>query len=243
MAGRVVDLLSSPHLAAEALLPWLLNGTLAPAERGELEAHLQACPQCAADLGRQRELMALYASSPAPEPACDSEAALARLQARLRDDAELLPAPSSAAKHAPGHATARPAARPAIQATSPWRWWPLALALQLGIILAFGATLWLQFNAAPNDAGAAYRGLAAPTQRDAGDAIVIFDPATSEAGLRTALQRAGARVVDGPTAQGAYVVRFDAVAVQTEVAVQTAIAVLRADRAVIRVESLAPVNR
>ena len=32
MGGRIVDLLSTPHLATEALLPWLLNDTLTSAD-------------------------------------------------------------------------------------------------------------------------------------------------------------------------------------------------------------------
>ena len=42
MGGRIVDLLSTPHLATEALLPWLLNDTLTSAERSQVEAHLMS---------------------------------------------------------------------------------------------------------------------------------------------------------------------------------------------------------
>lgn len=212
MAGRIVDLLSSPHLATEAVLPWLLNDTLTPAERHEVEAHLAACPACRAELARQREVMALYAASPAPDLATESETSWARLMARLHHET----APSPRVKRA-------------------WRWWPVAFALQMGVILALGAALWLQLLAASSTTPA-YRGLAASAQRAAGDALVVFDPRASEAALRSALQRAGARLVDGPTAGGAYVVRFEQPAL-------AALATLRADAVVVRAESLTAEHR
>lgn len=222
MGGRIVDLLSSPHLAAEAMLPWLLNDTLPASERREVEAHLQSCAQCRGELARQREMMALYAATPGEQPPADSAAAFARLLPRLRDDCE----------------------RPAARASRPERgaqgarWWPLAFALQLGVIAALGAALWLQVTtAARNDTPAVYRGLAGPAQREAGDALVVFDPKASEADMRRALQRAGARIVDGPTATGAYVVRFD------RDAAHPALTALQADSAVMRAETLAAEGR
>lgn len=222
MGGRIVDLLSSPHLTTETLLPWLLNDTLPASERREVEAHLSSCAQCRAELARQRELMSLYTASPVADAPTDSAAPWARMLTRLGDGAEA------------------PAARAGApdRGTRAARWWPLAFALQLGVIAALGATLWLQFtSSARNDAPAVYRGLADPGQQAAGDALVVFDPQASEADVRRALLRAGARIVDGPTAAGAYVVRFD------RDAAHPALTVLRADRAVVRAETLAAENR
>lgn len=219
MGGRIVDLLNSPHRATEALLPWLLNGTLSQAERAEVDAHLQACPQCREELARQRELMAAYRASPLPEAQLDGEAALARLRTRLRADA--------ARPTLPQRLVARGRALAA-------RWWPATVALQMGVILALGASLWMQLNASPQgDAAALYRGLGAAEQRATGDALVIFDPRAGEAELRGALLRAGARVVDGPTATGAYIVRFDGGHTPSK------LAALRGEAAVRRVDSLA----
>lgn len=209
MGGRIVDLLSAPHLATEALLPWLLNGTLEDSERADVEAHLRSCAQCRAELDRQRELMALYAASPAPRPVAAGSPA--RLLARLNE----------------------PPARSALdRLRSALRWWQLGAALQLGAILALGATLWVQLDPPSADTPPAYRGLSDGTQRAAGDALVVFDSAASAAEMRSALQRAGARIIDGPTAAGAYVVRFDD-------ATQAALDALRGERAVVRIDSLA----
>jgi anti-sigma factor RsiW len=220
VVGRIVDLLSSPHLASEALLPWMLNDTLTPAERRELEAHLQSCALCRDELARQRELMALYAASPVPEPETNSDVAFARLMERLQTDTAVAAMPSRAVSRAGTAARGR----------------RTVFAVQMGVSIALGATFGWTFSqlqiTASDDARGAYRGLAVSAAPGAGDAIIVFDPKASEADLRRVLQRAGARIVDGPTAANAYVVRFDGPAAER------AIAVLRADSAVLRVETL-----
>jgi len=42
-------------------LPWLLNGTLAPAERHEVEAHAAECPRCRAALAETRSAWEVFA--------------------------------------------------------------------------------------------------------------------------------------------------------------------------------------
>jgi anti-sigma factor RsiW len=50
-----------------------------------------------------------------------------------------------------------------------------------------------------------YRTLSAPLSPADGNLIVIFTPESPEAALRTMLMQNGARIVDGPTSVGAYV--------------------------------------
>lgn len=216
MGGRIVDLLSAPHLATEALLPWLLNGTLADSERASVEAHLQACPQCRAEADRQRELMSLYVAAP-PAIGLAAAESLARLQGRLGRDP----------------------VRDAIgRVREALNWWRLGAALQFGIILALGTALWLQLDPmSRGDAPRDYRGLSDPTRSVAGDALVVFEADASAAEIGNALQRAGARIVDGPTASGAYVVRLE------RDAGAAALDALRRERAVKRADSLAADSR
>ena len=214
MGGRIVDLLSTPHLATEALLPWLLNDTLTSAERSQVEAHLRSCAQCRAELAQQKQLQSHYSDAATPAPALDIDAAFARLLPRLDDQ----PVRS---------------ARGPLWPRQPAHWWQLGLAVQMGVILALSLALLLQLKpTTQNEDVAAYRGLAAATQRATGDALVVFDPNASEAQMRATLQRVGARIVDGPTAAGAFVVRFD------DDPTAAVLASLRSDPAIVRVESL-----
>lgn len=214
MGGRIVDLLSAPHLATEALLPWLLNDTLTSAERSEVEAHLRSCAQCRAELAQQKQLQLHYSDTATPDPALDIDAAFARLLPRLDDQ--------------PVRSPRRP-----LWARQPVSWWQLGLAVQMGVILALSSALLLQLKpTTQNEDAPAYRGLAATAQRATGDALVVFEPNASEAQVRATLQRAGARIVDGPTAAGAFVVRFD------DDPTAAMLASLRSDPAIVRVESL-----
>ena len=84
------------HQAAQAVLPWLLNGTLAGEERAGVERHLQECAPCRADLDALR---ALRASAAQPDPDCDPEHALARLLPALdAGEAPTMPAGSSGSR-------------------------------------------------------------------------------------------------------------------------------------------------
>ena len=214
MGGRIVDLLSTPHLATEALLPWLLNDTLTSAERSQVEAHLRSCAQCSAELAQQKQLQSHYSGAATPDPGLDIDAAFARLLPRLDDQ------------------PVRSARRP-LWPQQPVRWWQLGLAVQMGVILALASALLFQLKPTTQNADvAAYRGLAASAQRATGDALVVFDPNASETQMRATLQRAGARIVDGPTAAGAFVVRFE------DDPTAAMLASLRSDPAIVRVESL-----
>lgn len=212
MAGRVFEFLSSPHRSAEALMPWLLNGTLNPAERRKLEAHLHDCAACRAELERQRHVAALYCTATTAEPEPDGSAALARLTERL--DAEAAP-PERRSGRVFG--------------------WRMVAALQFCVIAALVWTVWaLRPDATESgERVASYRGLGAPAAPASGDAIVFFVPEATEIEIRRTLHRAGARIIDGPTASGAYVLRFQADATET------ALSALRRDDTVARVEHLA----
>jgi hypothetical protein len=57
------------------------------------------------------------------------------------------------------------------------------------------------------DPGADYRLLGSRDRDVAGNVIVMFAPDTTDRELRAALGQVDGRIVDGPTASGAYIVR------------------------------------
>jgi hypothetical protein len=74
------------------------------------------------------------------------------------------------------------------------------------VALAAAAAVALIVVVAPRPEDSGYRLLGSDDAVQVGNAIVLFSPDTTERDLRAALTRAGARLVDGPTASGAYVV-------------------------------------
>ena len=79
-----------------------------------------------------------------------------------------------------------------------------ARATQVALAAAAAVALIVVVAPRPDDGG--YRLLGSDDAVQVGNAIVLFSPDTTERDLRAALTRAGARLVDGPTASGAYVV-------------------------------------
>ena len=77
--------------------------------------------------------------------------------------------------------------------------------------IAAAAALTLIVVVAPVERGSGeYRLLGSDSGDRSGNAIVLFSPDTAERDMRAALERADAKLVDGPTASGAYIVRVPA---------------------------------
>jgi hypothetical protein len=171
-----------PHAETRLLLPWLANGTLEGAELERVQAHLERCPACREDLAIECNLRAGGQDG----PPLSAQRAFARLQPRL------------------GVQETRGAGRWAgLAAANDARWLRLLAAAQFGALLVLGVALGLTL-ARPGPGEATYRTLGAQTAARA-DIVVRFDPATPESELRRVLQASGARVVDGPSAAGAWV--------------------------------------
>jgi anti-sigma factor RsiW len=82
---------------------------------------------------------------------------------------------------------------------------PLGWALAAQAAAAFLVAIFLPGET--DRQGEVYHALGSETRTDAGNVIVLFAPETRERAVRKTLSEAGARVVDGPTASGAYVLR------------------------------------
>jgi Putative zinc-finger len=185
----VTELLPPGVHGQALLLPWYLSGTLAESEQREVTGHLASCASCRAELAaltRDRHLVR-EALSAAPGPSRD-----------LRT--EVLSKIANASTAGP------PAVPPAAKSRGGWRVWPLgragmALAASL-ILVEFGVIVRLAYSPAPPSV--VTRGLGSPTTR----LRLLVDANASQAALTDFLRSLHARIVDGPSADGAYVVEI-----------------------------------
>jgi hypothetical protein len=161
------------------LLPWYLVGRLEGAEQAKLEAHLKVCRSCQAELRTEEALEAEIARLPA-----GVEAGWADMVRRVRGDA------------ADASATAY------LGRAMPWFGW--AAAGILAVVLVVGAELRPHPTQAPP---AKYHALSDASGAPAGNVVVVLRPEASARAIRQALEASGAKIVDGPTSAGAFVLR------------------------------------
>jgi hypothetical protein len=192
-----------------------VNGTLEGEDLALVNLHLQDCARCQRELQWQRELQTAYVESDISPDAAQS---FNRLRPRL-----------SQVRTGRRHAVCSinlPGLRGFPQQWSTW-----AVAAQFGVIVVLSALLVSGGELSPT-----YRTLGASeaSQPAMGSLVVIFDPTITEAEMRRILLGIGARVVDGPTKAGAYVLHLP----PQEAA--AALKSLRAERSVTLAESLGP---
>ncbi|MEG8022230.1 zf-HC2 domain-containing protein [Sphingomonas aerolata] len=179
------------HAEAHLLLPWYVTGQLDAVETAFVAEHLAECGACRADLVQERHLADAVARNTGETG--DSWAAMA---ARLDATSSM-----SVATAAQRRRTRDPlrAARRAVMRPRTLRW---VVAAQFVAVLALGAqTLTQRSDGRPG----AYHVLGDAGATHSGNVLAMFRPEASEAAFRRALQASGARLVDGPTASGAYV--------------------------------------
>lgn len=181
--AEIIKLRNNPHEEVQELLPWLVNGTLNHDEVAFVEAHLADCAECQGELAAERQLAAAIESSP-----IDSEAAWERMEQRLE-------------------AAARPQFRPLAS------WWrkrvPIGWAVASPVAAAAALALVVVNVPARQPVEPQYRALGAPDAAQTPNLIVQFQPATRVSDMQGALQSVDARLVDGPTETGAYLLHVD----------------------------------
>lgn len=181
--AEIIKLRNNPHDEVQELLPWLVNGTLSPEESRTVDAHLGDCAECRADLDAERQLAA--AVSALPLNAADG---WERMEQRLdrQPSSDFQPRQNFWRRRIPiGWAIASP--------------------------LAAGAAVGLIFvNVTPTQPiEPQYRALGSAAVAQPANLVVQFAPATRVSDMQQALASADARLVDGPTATGAYLLRVD----------------------------------
>jgi hypothetical protein len=188
--SQVLPFQASMHRQADRLLPWLVNGTLEGEQLEQVQRHLGSCARCQQEARDLQRLQRLYRGLEAPPPAPE---AFERLRRRLP----------------PGYASDRGSAWRAwrTRAGRAWRGAPpvlrWTLAAQLLLVAALGLAQWRVEPAATP----AYRTLGAPAAitSPGQQLVVVFEPGLSEARMRALLRASGARIIDGPSEAGAYV--------------------------------------
>jgi hypothetical protein len=183
VTGRIIRLHGGPHDEIRALLPWYVTGRLEAGDHARVAAHLKTCRACQEDVEFERRLEVEVAAAP-----MDVEQGWMAMRRRLAQT----PARRRLSDRLGG-----------LWQTPTWLGW--ALASQALLIVAAGALTLRDKSPAPP--AAVYRALGAPTRPTAGNALLMFRPDTPERVLRRILQVADARLIDGPTAAGAYVVK------------------------------------
>jgi hypothetical protein len=167
----------------QKLLPWYVNRTLSKHETELVEAHLSECEECRDDFAVERTLPRDIAIQP-----LDVDNGWAAMQRRMAEAAE--------------EAT--------IGQASPRRWpvspgWLLSGALAASVALAVILTNMQSDTPAQNT----YRTLGSGASSAEGQIVVLFKPDTTEQQMRIILAAQNARLIDGPTASGAYVLHID----------------------------------
>jgi hypothetical protein len=168
----------------QKLLPWFVNGTLDSHESARVQGHLAECEECRDDLAGERQLARAVASLP-----LNADDGWKAMQLRL---AEAAPARG---RLAPARLVGRRV--------------PLGWAMAGSLAASFALALVMtgfRPGAAPQQT---YHTLGSAPSAAQGHAVVLFKPDTTEQQMRVILSAQGARVVDGPTAAGAYVLHID----------------------------------
>jgi len=186
MSGRILKFDDSAHRAADAMLPWFVNGTLEGDELAAVEQHVHECPRCRREVDLLEQLQAVCAID---APALDATPSYRLLHERIAGRRRL--------------ASLRDRVRGLFR---PWQrapaWAKWAIAAQFAGIVMLAVRVAMPVSESARN----FETLGAPTGHTArgGTVAVVFVPEVTEAELRRIVQAAGARVVDGPTESNAY---------------------------------------
>ncbi len=181
--AKIIRFNGDRHRETQVSLPWYVMDQLDDAERAEVEAHLADCAACRHELEVERELAAQVVSLP-----LIADAGWAAVSRRMHGQTH----PGFIQRT--GHAL-----KGLFSQSNQLRW---LVAVQLLALVVVGSAYVLTTRPA-----AEYHALSDRPTYDAGNVIAIFRPDVSEQQFRATLIASNARVVDGPTASGAYVLR------------------------------------
>lgn len=181
--GNIIQFEADRHDELRKQLPWYATGQLSPEDRARVEAHLAVCEECRHEVHFENRLEEEIRKMP-----IDVDQSWARMRDKIAEDASLRPLHRAGRK---------------LHQLPAWTSWAAA-AVAIGIVTT-GVTL----HQSKPVADPAYQVLSDKSAKaSAGNAVVIFRPDMKESVLRQALLDADARLVDGPTATGGYILRI-----------------------------------
>ncbi|HET9862213.1 MAG TPA: zf-HC2 domain-containing protein [Steroidobacteraceae bacterium] len=224
MSARIPD----THAEAWALLPWLANGRLAAEDREWVEAHLQACAECRAELDAQRRVAGQMNGGNAdfPQPvASDEQRSFNKLWARIE-------AAEAASPAATGTAAA---AVPVTRSSRTVRWLAAAVVVQaLGL-----GVLGMALNGSTRGAGE-IRTVTSPERRPHAPTVtLVFAPQASMSTVNTMLAHQGLSIVSGPGLSGNYRAELSPDAVASGATAESVAAVISKDPNVVLAQPIA----
>jgi hypothetical protein len=223
MSSRIPD----THAEAWALLPWLANGRLAAEEREWVEAHVQACAECRAELDAQRRVAAQLGrpeGSP-PAVASDEQRSFNKLWARI----EAAESASAAATGTAGGAV------PASRSSRTVRWLAAAVVVQaLGL-----GVLGMALNGSTRGGGEIETVTSPERRLNAPAVTLVFSPQASMATVNTMLAHQGLSIVSGPGRSGNYKAELSPDAVASGATADSVAAVISKDPNVVLAQPIA----
>lgn len=210
------------HAEAWDLLPWLANGRISAGDREWVEAHVQACGDCRAELAAQRALASKMGEA-GVSPATggnEEQRSFDRLWARIEAAESAAPATSAASAGRQG-------------ASRPVRWLAAAVIVQ-GIGLALFGFNALRSTDADRDQGTREGGYvtvtsAAPVRGNAPMVSLAFEPGASIEAVNTLLTHQGLSIVSGPGLSGNFTAALSADAVASGASAESVAAVIAKD--------------
>jgi hypothetical protein len=213
MSPRIPD----THAEAWALLPWLANGRIAPEDREWVEAHVQTCAECRAELAAQRMVASQVsrdeAVSPAPA-ASEEQRSFNKLWARI----EVAESVSTPANGAPA-GSARRSSRPV-------RWLAAAVVVQAIGLGVMGLAMRSNDSVRRGDFVTVTKqdpSIQAPAVR------IAFAPDTSIATVNTLLAHQGLSIVAGPGTAGNFTAALSSDAIASGASAESVAAVMAKD--------------
>jgi len=177
--NEVVDFEQGPHERARRLLPWYVTGQADAEECAEIDAHLTACAECRAELESEQALSRRVAGL-----VIDVERGWIAVRDRIEVSA----------------ASSRTAGRQKNFWNGSMAGWLLG-----GQAAAIAALVFVIMATPQGSTTPQYRALGAAEARSGGNMIAVFQPEAREEELRELMKAVGARLVDGPTSTGGYV--------------------------------------